>query len=82
MNIEGKVKGIISELCGEENIENSMRLQGELSLDSLLMVTLLIEIEEKFEIALNESDMNPFELTTVQSVIDLVKKYCDEGNLK
>lgn len=78
MNIEGKVKGIISELCGEENIENSMRLQGELSLDSLLMVTLLIEIEEKFEITLDESDMNPFELTTVQSVIDLVRKYIDE----
>ncbi len=82
MNIEGKVKDIISELCGEEKIENDMSLQGDLSLDSLLMVTLLIEIEEKFEITLDESDMNPFELTTVQSVIDLVKKYCDEGNLK
>ncbi len=78
MNIEGKVKDIISELCGEENIENSMTLQNDLSLDSLLMVTLLIEIEEKFEITLGESDMNPFELTTVQSVIDLVKKYIDE----
>ena len=78
MNIEDRVKDIISELCGEENIENSMRLQGELSLDSLLMVTLLIEIEEKFEITLDESDMNPFELTTVQSVIDLVRKYIDE----
>lgn len=78
MNIEGKVKDIISELCGEENIENSMTLQNDLSLDSLLMVTLLIEIEEKFEITLGESDMNPFELTTVQSVIDLVRKYIDE----
>lgn len=78
MNIEGKVKDIISELCGEEHIENSMTLQNDLSLDSLLMVTLLIEIEEKFEITLGESDMNPFELTTVQSVIDLVKKYIDE----
>ena len=82
MNTEEKVKGIISELCGEEKIENDMSLQGDLSLDSLLMVTLLIEIEEKFEITLDEYDMNPFELTTVQSVIDLVKKYCDEGNLK
>ena len=78
MNIEDKVKDIISELCGEENIENSMTLQNDLSLDSILMVTLLIEIEEKFEITLNESDMNPFELTTVQSVIDLVRKYIDE----
>lgn len=74
MNTEEKVKGIISELCGEEKIENDMSLQGDLSLDSLLMVTLLIEIEEKFEITLDEYDMNPFELTTVQSVIDLVKK--------
>lgn len=78
MNIEGKVKDIISELCGEENIENSMTLQNDLSMDSLLMVTLLIEIEEKFEITLDESDMNPFELTTVQSVIDLVRKYINE----
>lgn len=78
MNIEEKVKNIIFELSGEENIENSMTLQNDLSLDSLLMVTLLIEIEEKFEITLGESDMNPFELTTVQSVIDLVRKYIDE----
>ena len=78
MNIEEKVKNIIFELSGEENIENSMTLQNDLSLDSLLMITLLIEIEEKFEITLNESDMNPFELTTVQSVIDLVRKYIDE----
>lgn len=44
-------------------------------LDSLLMVTLLIEIEETFNIQLDESDMNPLELTTVKSVIDLVNKY-------
>ena len=51
-------------------------MQGDLALDSLLMVTLLVEIEEAFEIELDESDMNPFDLVTAQDAVDLVKKYC------
>ncbi|MBE7058971.1 MAG: acyl carrier protein [Ruminococcaceae bacterium] len=76
MNIEEKVKNILSELSGEEVVVNEATLQGKLALDSLSMVTLLIQIEEEFGIELEESDMNPFELTNVQSVIDMVKKYC------
>ena len=75
MNVDKKVKNILAELSGENNIKNDMTLQGDLLLDSLLMVTLLIEIEETFNIQLDESDMNPLELTTVKSVIDLVNKY-------
>ncbi len=76
MNIEEKVKGILSELSGDENIDNDATLQGDLALDSLSMVTLLVEVEEKFDIKLDESDMNPFDLTTVQRVIHMVEKYC------
>ena len=76
MNIEEKVKAILSELSGEDTIDNATALQEELALDSLMMVTLLMEIEDTFSIELDESDMNPFDLETVQSVIDLVKKYC------
>lgn len=76
MSIEEKVKGILSELSGVETIVNDATLQGDLALDSLLMVTLLIEIEEAFGIVLDESDMNPFDLTTVQDVIHMVEKYC------
>ena len=76
MNIETKVKEILCELSGEETIENTDHLQGDLALDSLMMVTLLMEIEDTFAIELDESDMNPFDLETVQSVINLVKKYC------
>jgi acyl carrier protein len=78
MNIEEKVREILSELSGEETFDNDAMLQKNLALDSLAMVTLLVEIEEKFEIQLDESDMNPFDLNTVQSVIDMVKKYCGE----
>lgn len=75
MNIEEKVKRILCELSGEKIIENTFNLQGDLALDSLMMVTMLVEIEEVFEIELDESDMNPFDLSTVQSVIDMVRKY-------
>ena len=80
MNIEEIVKGILCELSGEESIENSSTLQGNLSLDSLMMVTMLLEIEEVFGIELEEADMNPFDLSNVQSVIDMVSKYCGDKN--
>ena len=80
MNIETKVKEILCELSGEENIENTDHLQGDLALDSLMMVTMLVEIEETFAIELDEADMNPFDLGTVQNVIDMVAKYCGDEN--
>lgn len=80
MEIEEKVKEILFELSGEEITDNSLTLQEDLALDSLLMVTLLIEIEDAFSIELDESDMNPFDLNTVQSVIDMVSRYCGVEN--
>ena len=80
MNIETKVKEILSELSSEETIENTDNLQVDLALDSLMMVTMLVEIEETFEIELDEADMNPFDLGTVQNVIDMVAKYYGDEN--
>jgi len=71
---------ILKQLSGVENISVADKLQEDLSLDSLALVTLLIEIEETFKIQLNESDMNPFELNNVQNVIDLVDKYVGDKN--
>ena len=79
MNTEEKVMDILFELSGEEKITEELTLQGDLALDSLLMVTLLVEIEEVFGIELDESDMNPFDLATVQDVINMVEKYCNGG---
>lgn len=80
MKIEDKIKDILFKLSGERIKNNSVLLQEDLALDSLLMVVLLIEIEEYFSIRLKESDMNPFELNTVQSVIDMVSRYCKDEN--
>lgn len=80
MNIEEKVKEILFELSGEEFIENDSSLQGDIALDSLMMVTMLVEIEEAFGIELDEADMNPFDLGTVQNIVDMVAKYCGDEN--
>ena len=78
--INDKVIEVLTELSGTEKISLENHLQNDLGLDSMLMVTLLIEIEEKFNIELNESDMNPFDLNTVQDVISLVEKYGGDKN--
>ena len=43
------------------------------------MITMLIEIESIFDIRLNESDMNPYDLIKVSDVIGLVEKYMGES---
>lgn len=80
MNIEEKVKSILCELSGEKIIEKALNLQGDLALDSLMMVTMLVEIEEMFEIELDESDMNPFSLVTVADVVEMVERYCSNDD--
>ncbi len=75
MNLEEKISEILFELSGIETTDKNASLQVDFALDSLAMVMLLIEIEEVFGIALDESDMNPFELNTVQDIIVLVSKY-------
>ena len=75
MAIKKKVFKVIEKLSGEKNIDESLYLIQQLGMDSLQLVTMLIEIESVFDITLDEVDMNPFELQTVGEVVALVKKY-------
>ena len=80
MTIFNNVATILSELSSAENIHPQQKLRDELGLDSIRMVSLLIMLEEKFNIVLDESDMNPFDLIDVNNVISLVKKYVGGDN--
>ncbi len=80
MNTLDKLIEIFADLSQTKEISPKTKLSEDLSLDSLCMVTLLIEIEDKFNIILDESDMNPFNLITVQDVIELVGKYIGDQN--
>ncbi len=76
--IEETIKNILSNASGMENIENSATLKEDLALDSISMIYIIFDIEEAFEIQLDESDMNPNELITVQNVINMVYRYRGE----
>lgn len=76
MMISERVINVIKKISECEEVKLSDNLQNDVCLDSLGLVTLLIEIEEEFSIELDESDMNPLDLITVQSVVDIVERYC------
>ena len=71
---------IVKELCGKEDVMEADSLQFDLGLDSLSMVMLLVLIEEKMKIQLNESDMDPFTLATVADVITMTDRYKGSTN--
>lgn len=70
-----KVICILKELSGKEEINKTDSLKNDIALDSLGLVALLVNVENEFNIELDESDMNPFDLVTVADVISLVDKY-------
>ena len=75
MNVKEKVLSILTELSGSDEISENSSLLTDIHLDSLGMVTLLVELEDTFGITLDESDMNPFDLISATDVILLVEKY-------
>lgn len=71
-----ELKEIISKLVIDPNqieIKKDMRLKEDLGFDSLLIVSLILDIEEYMSIIFNESDLDPSELLTVQDLADLVE---------
>lgn len=80
MGNDKKVCEILRKLSGMEVIDKEDSLVEDLCLDSLNMVVLLLEIEETFDIELDESDMNPLDLISVSDVVSLVEKYVVKNN--
>lgn len=80
MTVKEKVTELLCDLSGLATIHIEDSLQLDVGLDSLGMVTLLIEIEEAFHIELEESDMNPFDLKTVSDVVALITRYLEANN--
>ena len=74
-NVKEGVFKILSDLSGVSVNEAQMRLVEDIGLDSLMLVTMLIEIEEEFNIELNESDMNPYDFITAGDVIAMTERY-------
>ena len=75
MSVEDRVINVLESLCGISSIDKRHILQRDLMMDSLQLVLLLVSIEDEFQIELEESDMNPFDLFRVVDVVDLVERY-------
>ena len=59
----------------EINIEDTLVAIG---IDSLKMVELIVALEDELEITFDDSNLDPSQLSTVKSVIELVEKYISE----
>lgn len=77
MNTEQKVMELLQELSGSDGFSPKDSLQEDVGLDSLAMVTLLMMLEDTFEIELKQSDMNPLALIRVEDITKLVEKYLE-----
>ena len=80
MQIKDRVIELLKSMSGLENIGDNDRLQEDIALDSLEMVLLLVELEDALGIELDESDMNPFDLSTVADIVRLAERYCGGSN--
>ena len=73
-----KVNEILKEKSFCDEITSELKLKEDLGLDSLNMVELMVELEDKFNIEIEESDLDPASLQTVSQIYDLVEKYTEE----
>lgn len=76
------MKTLVNEILKEKSFCNDitaeLKLNEDLGLDSLNMVELMVELEERFDIEIDESDLDPAALQTVEQVYALVAKYVEE----
>lgn len=83
MDIKNIVNGIILELSYfDADPMPTDELKDDFGLDSLKMVEMLLVLEETFDILINESDMDPEKLSTVQDLYDLATKYSLQEKIK
>lgn len=47
----------------------------DIGIDSIMLVELIIELEDCFNIQINDSDLNTESLRTINSLIELVESY-------
>lgn len=76
MDIERKVKDIISEQLNVPKLENNgfpISLVEDLGADSLDIVELIMTFEEEFNIEISEEDIKTNPILTVNDAIELVK---------
>lgn len=68
-----KVKEVIGNVCGAQEIKEDDLLKEELGVDSLALVEVVAELEDKFSVEFDMGSLNPDELMTVADLVSLVE---------
>ena len=70
-----KLQEILQKRTQTKVIDESQSLHDDLGIDSLGLVELMLDIEEAFDVTLDESALDPAKLRTVQDLANLVSRY-------
>lgn len=71
------INSIITEKRFSDKIAADMKLSEDLGFDSLSLVELIVDLEDRFDIEIDESDLDPRQLKTVGQIYSLVYKYLE-----
>mgnify|MGYP001075800072 FL=1 len=69
---------ILNEVKSGVDYENETDLIGHGVLDSITMVTLVLQISDEFDVDISPVDITPENFRTVQTIYDLIKRLEDE----
>ncbi len=72
-NIKEKIIKAAKDTIGADLDENESLIES--GVDSLALVSLIVSIEYAFNVEFSDDDLQPENLKTVSSLIDLVEKY-------
>lgn len=82
ITIEQKIKEIIASRLKDQSKIDSLDLHTpllSLGIDSILALSILVEIEEAYEIEIDDSDLNMDKIKDIASFAELVRGYCGEN---
>lgn len=77
-NTKEIINSILIEKRFSNTITSDMKLNEDLGFDSLSLVELIVDLEDRFDIEIDESDLDPGQLKTVGQIYSLVDKYLEE----
>ena len=81
ITIEEKVKQIIASRLKDQAKIDALDMHTpllSLGIDSILALSILVEIEEAYEIEIDDSDLNMDKIKDIASFAELVRGYCGQ----
>ena len=81
VTVEEKVKQIIASRMKDKSKAEALEYDTPLltlGIDSILALSILVEIEEAYDIEIDDSDLNMDKIRDIASFANLVRSYIDE----